>query len=124
MIPTSPRDLERALKRMGIKVEEVDVAYVEMKLKNGEVLRINAPTVALIRLPNKTLVYQIQAAESSVQKATQPAPQPTAEYKPSEEDIALIMDQTGASREEAIQALIETKGDLVQATMKLLSKKK
>jgi nascent polypeptide-associated complex subunit alpha len=42
----------------------------------------------------------------------------------SEEDIALIMEQTGASREEAIKALIETKGDLVQAAMKLLSQKR
>jgi nascent polypeptide-associated complex subunit alpha len=34
------------------------------------------------------------------------------------------MEQTGASREEAIKALIETKGDLVQAAMKLLSQKR
>ncbi|MEM0468312.1 MAG: NAC domain-containing protein, partial [Pyrobaculum sp.] len=52
MIPTNPRDLEKILKRMGIKVEEIDVAYVEMRLKNGDVLRINNPTVALMKMPN------------------------------------------------------------------------
>lgn len=68
MIPTSPRDLERVLKRMGIKVEEIDAAYAEIKLKNGEVIRINSPTVALVKMPNKLLLYQIQAPESAVQK--------------------------------------------------------
>ncbi|AAL65008.1 nascent polypeptide-associated complex protein [Pyrobaculum aerophilum] len=123
MIPTSPRDLERVLKRMGIKVEEIDAAYAEIKLKNGEVIRINSPTVALVKMPNKLLLYQIQAPESAVQKvAPQTQPQ-TAEYTPSEEDIALVAEQTGAPREEVIKALIEAKGDLVQAAMKLLSKK-
>jgi len=122
MIPTSPRELERILKRMGIKVEEVDVAYVELKLRNGEVIRINSPTVALMRMPNKVLVYQIQAAEGSVQKVAPAAAPAASEYQPSEEDIALLIEQTGASREEVIKALVEAKGDLVQAAMKLLKK--
>ncbi|MEZ0318396.1 MAG: nascent polypeptide-associated complex protein [Pyrobaculum sp.] len=120
MLPTNPRELEKLLKRMGIKVEEVDVAYVELRLKNGEVWRVNNPTVALIKMPNKTLVYQIQTSEAAVQKVA--APQTPSEYQPSEEDIALVMEQTGASREEAVKALIETKGDLVQAAMKLMRK--
>ena len=123
MIPTSPRDLERVLKRMGIKVEEIDAAYAEIKLKNGEVIRINSPTVALVKMPNKLLLYQIQAPESAVQKVTPQTQPQTAEYTPSEEDIALVAEQTGAPREEVIKALIEAKGDLVQAAMKLLSKK-
>jgi len=125
MIPTNPRELEKILKRMGIKVEEVDAAYVEIRLKNGEVLRINNPTVALMRMPNKTLLYQIQTAEGSIQKMT-PTPQlqQTAEYQPSEEDIALVMEQTGATREEAVKALVEARGDLVQAAMKLLQRRR
>lgn len=124
MIPTSPKDLERLLKRMGIKVEEVDAAYVEIRLRNGEVLRINNPTVALMRMPNKVLAFQIQTSEGSVQKiAPAPQPQPASEYVPSEEDIALVAEQTGAPREEVVKALIEAKGDLVQAAMRLMSKK-
>ena len=30
MIPTNPRELEKILRRMGIKVEEVDAACVEI----------------------------------------------------------------------------------------------
>ena len=122
MFPTNPRDLEKLLKRMGIKMEEVDVAYVELRLKNGEVWRINNPAVALLKMPNKTLVYQIQASESAVEKVSAPPPQAASEYQPSEEDIALVMEQTGATREEALKALIETRGDLVQAAMKLMRK--
>ncbi|MEM1663424.1 MAG: nascent polypeptide-associated complex protein [Pyrobaculum sp.] len=121
MIPTNPRDLEKILKRMGIKVEEIDVAYVEMRLKNGDVLRINNPTVALMKMPNKTLLYQIQTSEAAVQKIA--TAQPTS-YQPSEEDIAILIEQTGATREEAVAALIETKGDLVQAALKLMKKEK
>ncbi|MCU7786724.1 MAG: nascent polypeptide-associated complex protein [Pyrobaculum sp.] len=124
MIPSNPRDLERILKRMGIKVEEVDAAYVEIRLKSGEVLRINNPTVALMKMPNKMLVYQIQTAEGSVQRVAQQQQQPQASgYVPSEEDIALVAEQTGAPREEVVKALIEAKGDLVQAAMKLMSRR-
>ncbi|AET32146.1 nascent polypeptide-associated complex protein [Pyrobaculum ferrireducens] len=126
MIPSNPRDLERLLKRMGIKVEEVDAAYVEIRLKSGEVLRINNPTVALMKMPNKMLVYQIQTAEGSVQRVAQQQQQPqpqASEYVPSEEDIALVAEQTGAPREEVVKALIEAKGDLVQAAMKLISRR-
>ncbi len=124
MFSLNPRDLERYLKRMGIKMEEVDAAYVEIGLKNGDVLRIEGPAVALLKLPNKMLVYQIQTQESSVK--LQKRQQQTAEagYTPTDEDINLVMEQTGATREEAEQALREAKGDLVQAVMSLMQKKK
>ncbi|ACB39838.1 nascent polypeptide-associated complex protein [Pyrobaculum neutrophilum] len=125
MIPTNPRELEKLLKRMGIKVEEVDVAYVELRLKNGEVVRINNPTVALMKMPNKVLLYQIQTSEAAVERVQQQQQQPQqGGYQPSEDDIALVMEQTGATREEAVNALVEAKGDLVQAAMKILSKKR
>lgn len=119
----NPRELERYLKRMGIKMEEVDAAYVEIGLKNGDVLRIESPSVALLKLPNKVLVYQIQAQEGSVkvQKRQEAA---AGGYAPTDEDISLVVEQTGATREEAEQALREAKGDLVQAVMSLMQKKK
>ncbi|MEL9991431.1 MAG: nascent polypeptide-associated complex protein [Thermoproteus sp.] len=126
MFSLNPRELERYLKRMGIKMEEVDAAYVEIGLKNGDVLRIEGPAVALLKLPNKVLVYQVQAQESSVSVKKREAPPQTssAGYTPTDEDISLVMEQTGATREEAEQALREAKGDLVQAVMSLMQKKK
>ncbi|AEA11657.1 nascent polypeptide-associated complex protein [Thermoproteus uzoniensis 768-20] len=125
MFSLNPRELERYLKRMGIKMEEVDAAYVEIGLRNGDVLRIEGPAVALLRLPNKILVYQVQAQESSVKTQKRQVQQQTAGgYTPTDEDISLVMEQTGATREEAEQALKETKGDLVQAVMLLMQRKK
>ncbi|MEZ0248402.1 MAG: nascent polypeptide-associated complex protein [Thermoproteus sp.] len=126
MFSLNPRELERYLKRMGIKMEEVDAAYVEIGLKNGDVLRIEGPAVALLKLPNKVLVYQIQTQESSIslKRREQPQQAPGGGYTPTDEDISLVMEQTGATREEAERALREAKGDLVQAVMSLMQKKK
>lgn len=124
MFSLNPRDLERYLKRMGIKMEEVDAAYVEIGLKNGDILRIEGPAIALLKLPNKMLVYQIQTQESSVKVRRRPQQTAEAGYTPTDEDINLVMEQTGATREEAEQALREAKGDLVQAVMSLMQKKK
>ncbi|MFP3307362.1 MAG: ubiquitin, partial [Thermocladium sp.] len=39
------------------------------------------------------------------------------------DDVRLIMDQTGVTRDEAIKALRESNGDLAEAILKLQSKK-
>ncbi|CCC81179.1 nascent polypeptide-associated complex protein [Thermoproteus tenax] len=124
MFSLNPREIERYLKRMGIKMEEVDAAYVEIGLKSGDVLRIEAPAVALIKMPNKTLIYQVQTQEASVRLQKRQPQTQQSQYAPSDEDIALVMEQTGATREEAERALVEAKGDLVQAVMALMNKKK
>ncbi len=124
MFSLNPRELERYLKRMGIKMEEVDAAYVEIGLRNGDVLRIEGPAVALLKLPNKVLVYQVQAQEGSVKTQKRQVQQAAGGYTPTDEDINLVVEQTGATREEAEQALREAKGDLVQAVMSLMQRKK
>ncbi len=125
MFSLNPRELERYLKRMGIKMEEVDAAYVEIGLRNGDVLRIEGPAVALLKLPNKVLVYQVQAQEGSVKTQRRQVQQQAAGgYTPTDEDINLVVEQTGATREEAEQALREAKGDLVQAVMSLMQRKR
>ncbi|MFB6489792.1 MAG: nascent polypeptide-associated complex protein [Thermoproteus sp. AZ2] len=121
----STRELERYLKRMGIKMEEVDASYVEIGLRNGDIIRIEGPTIALIKMPNKLYIYQVQAPESAVKLQKRTAqPQQAQGYTPSDEDIALVVEQTGATREEAEQALKEANGDLVQAVMILMQRKK
>jgi nascent polypeptide-associated complex subunit alpha len=119
------REFERLLRRMGVRVEEVEASHVELYLKSGEVVRIESPTVLLLRAPGKVVVYQVQAHESSIRRETPRAQEHAAPagYTPDEEDIALVMERTGASREEAIRALMESGGDLVQAVMKLLPQK-
>ena len=64
---------------------------------------------------------QISASvPGQVQAETKPS-----EQKPlfTEEDIELVMQETGCSREEAIKALEETKGDIAEAILLIKSRK-
>jgi len=111
------RDLSRLLKQLGARVEPLDAVYAEIRLRNGEVLRIDVSSATIIRMQGVAVVT-LQA--SSITKA-EPTPQQQSEF--SEEDIKLLMEQTGASRDEAVAALRETGGDLVAAAMRLMQRR-
>ena len=131
----NPNELRKMLKRMGIgnlNVEEINAAKVVIYLRNGSTLEIPNPSVAAIKMQGM-MIYQIQASEKDVkttqtQAAAAPAPsiimqRPQEETPVSEDDVRLIMDQTGVTRDEAIKALRESNGDLAEAILKLQSKK-
>jgi len=131
----NPNELRKMLKRMGIgnlNVEEINAAKVVIYLRNGSTLEIPNPSVAAIKMQGM-MIYQVQASEKDVkttqtQAAAAPAPsiimqRPQEETPVSEDDVRLIMDQTGVTRDEAIKALRESNGDLAEAILKLQSKK-
>lgn len=131
----NPNELRKMLKRMGIgnlNVEEINAAKVVIYLRNGSTLEIPNPSVAAIKMQGM-MIYQVQASEKDIkttqtQAAAAPAPsiimqRPQEEAPVSEDDVRLIMDQTGATRDEAIKALRESNGDLAEAILKLQSKK-
>ncbi len=136
----NPNELRKMLKRMGVgnlNVEELSAAKVVIYLRNGSVLEVPNPNVAAIKMQGM-VIYQVQASERDV-KTTPSSPQqqaapaqssiimsrpPTApEPAVSEEDVRLIMDQTGATRDDAVKALKESGGDLAEAILKLQGKK-
>ena len=102
------RQMERAMRQMGVKVDEMeDVREVVIKLSDKEIVIPNA---------------QVMRTEMSGQRSYQVSGQEF-ERRPepeiSEDDIKLVVDQTGASREAAAQALKETAGDIAAAILKL-----
>jgi len=102
------RQMERAMKQMGVKVDDLeDVREVVIKLSDREIV-----------LPNA----QVMRTEMSGQRSYQVSGQEF-ERRPepeiSEDDITLVVEQTGASREAVAQALKETKGDIAEAILKL-----
>ncbi len=99
----NPKQIEKAMKRMGIHTEEIDAEEVLIKCKDKDIV-IKEPSVSKIKMGgNET--FQIIGIVSERQKN-------------SEEDIKLVIEQTGCTEEEAKKALEET-GDLAEAIMKL-----
>ena len=124
MFSMSPRELKRMLKKMGIDVEEYgDVDRVEIFLKNKKLV-ITSPQVVAFKTGGQ-VAFQISGVVREEEASAQPAPQqPVAEeVKISEEDIRFVMEQTGVSYEEARRALVNSKGDIIQAILAIKSAK-
>ena len=120
----NPREMKRLLKRMGIKadMEEMQALRVVVEHPDGSRSIVEEPIVSVIRFqgtPQVTLsVMGVLRHEE-----TKPKEVPVEEesgYEPREEDIKLVVEQTGVSPEDARRALIETNGDIAEAIMKLL----
>lgn len=110
----SRRDQERLLKRLGINLEEVEGVKEVRLIMDEKTITIKNPTVFRIKNPEQSM-YQIVGEE--VEEGSKEV-----SYEPSEEDILLVVQQTGKSMEEAKSALKMTKGDLAQAIMMLKNK--
>lgn len=117
MMGFSPRDLKRMLKRMGVEVEELDVLSVELKLGDGRILVVEDPqSVALMKARGQPGIIYIVGG-NIVEKKEPEEEAPAAEV--SEEDVELVAEQAGVSKEEARRALIEAGGDIAEAILRL-----
>lgn len=105
----TPKQMEKMMKQMGIHQEEIDTSRVIFELADGRKWVINNPSVQKIEMMGKE-TFQVAGEVEELQEDTAPSF--------SEEDIALVVEQTGASREEAEKALKET-GDIAEAIMTL-----
>ncbi len=108
MNPKQLKQMQRAMKQMGMEMKDLKgVTEVVIKLKKKEIV-INNPKVNIVEFMGQK-TYQVTGKEKIVEtKLTIP-----------EDDIKLVMDQTGASREEAEDVLRKTGGDLAEAIMRL-----
>lgn len=102
------RQMERAMRQMGVKMEELEgVQEVVIKLADKEIV-----------IPNAQVTRTDMGGQRSYQVSGQELERKP-EFEPSEDDLKLVMEQTGANRAAAIQALKESGGDLAQAILKL-----
>jgi len=110
----SPRDLQKAMKRLGIKLEEVNAVKVTIELDTGEQLLVEDPQVMIMKAKGQPPMLYITGEIKKVEKREE-------EEKPpfTEEDVALVAEQAGVSLEEARKALEETGGDIAEAILKL-----
>ncbi len=96
----------KMLQRMGLKVEELQAEEVVIKLKGGKKLIFEAPQVVKTTMQGQS-AFQIVGT-------------PRVEEEIPEEDIKLVMEKTGAPREEVVRVLKEVKGDIAEAIMRLM----
>jgi nascent polypeptide-associated complex subunit alpha len=103
----SPKQMQKMMKQLGIKMEELEgVKEVIIRFENKEIV-IKEPAVTMIAAMGEKS-YQVVGKEEVREILNIP-----------EEDIKLVMEQANVDYETARKALEETKGDLAEAILKL-----
>jgi len=104
----NPRQLNQMMRRFGINVKEIEnVKKVTIQTDTKEYVFEN-PDVTMMDAQGQT-TYQIIGKPKIVERKEE-IPQ---------DDVKLVMEQTGKSEKEAKKALEETKGDIAEAILKL-----
>lgn len=117
----SPKKMKGMLKGMGIDIDELEgVKEVVIRMADREIVIENA-TVAVMDA-HGVRSYQISgdACERPVSAAAGAELEP--EVVIPDSDIDLVVAQTGASADAAKAALVESRGDIAAAIMKLVTK--
>ena len=104
------KQMERQMKKMGMKMEDLDgVREVIIRFDEKELI-IDNPSVSLMNLMGQE-TYQIDGKAREVELEY--------EIEIPEEDIEMVANSAGVSKDDAKAALEECKGDLAEAIMKL-----
>jgi len=134
--PRKLRKMLRSLDLSNLRLEEVpNVARVEFILKDGSRIVIDSPNVAKVSIGG-LIVFQIQAQSGSIRQISSSEISIQAQSRQeslivreeikkafTDEDVELVIQETGCSREEAIKALEETGGDIAEAIMLIKSRR-
>ncbi len=110
----NPREMRRLMRQL--KAKEIDAYEVIIKAKDGDYV-IENPQVMAMEIQGQKMI-QIIGEMKKVEEEEKPA-----EEIFSEEDIEIVMQQTGCTREEAIKALKEANGEPAEAIISIMSKR-
>ena len=106
MLPgMDPKQMSKMMKQMGIKSDELEATKVTIELKEGGKLVVFEPQVVQIEMQGQK-TFQVSGKVHEEQDA-------------GEDDIKMVMETAGVSREEAMNALRETGGDIAEAIIHL-----
>lgn len=104
------RDMRRMLDKMGLDMKDLGtIEEVVIRTETKE-LYITKPQVIEMKGKDNT-IFQVVATDIEEKQRDIPM------FK--EEDIILVMQQANVSKEKAIHALTDTKGDMAQAILSL-----
>ena len=104
------REMRRMLDKMGLEMKDLgNIEEVVIKTETKE-LYLLKPQVVEMNGKDST-IFQVVATDIEEKQRDVPVLK--------EEDITLVMQQANVTREKAIQALIDAKGDMAQAILNL-----
>ena len=108
----NPRDVQKAMKRLGIKQEEIDAEVVIIKTADKDII-IRNPQVSKVNMGGQE-TFQIAGEIEESEKS--------GEAEISDDDVATVVEQANCTKEEALEALEESGGNLAEAILKLQNK--
>jgi nascent polypeptide-associated complex subunit alpha len=112
MIPLSPRELKRTLKKLGINVEELgNVRLVILETDDSEIV-IEEPQVIVFTSQGQKVYQVIGKSEKVIEKKEGIE---VSQVSFSEDDINFVIQHGGVDRETAINVLREAGGDIAKA---------
>ena len=111
------RDAKRMMQKMGMKIDEIDgVTEVLIRTATREII-IEEPVVTSVVVQGQRM-YQITGGSTHERQPSAEAAQPEVP----EDDVNLVVTQTGKTVDEAKAALKESGGDLAEAILRLKQK--
>ncbi|MBI2557911.1 nascent polypeptide-associated complex protein [Candidatus Woesearchaeota archaeon] len=108
----NPREMQKAMKRLGIRQEEIDAELVIIKTADKDLV-IKNPQVSRVNMMGQE-TFQVVGDITEVEK--------DGEAEINEDDMATVMEQTNCTKEEALDALERSNGNLAEAILKLQNK--
>ncbi len=105
----NPRDVKKAMQRMGIQQQDIDATEVLIKT-SGKTIRVTNPQVAKINMMGQQ-TFQVSGTIEEIDESP----------SISDDDISAVVSQANCSEQEAKQALESTSGDIAEAILKLQS---
>jgi nascent polypeptide-associated complex subunit alpha len=114
----NPKQMQQAMRQLGIKQEDLDVTEVIIRLQDREIVVKPASVQKIIMQGQES--FQV-SGETNERALTNSNSQDDV-IEITEEDISTVMEQAKCSREQAIEALEEAEGDLAMAVLMLTNK--
>jgi len=105
----NPKQMQKAMKRMGVKQQEIDSVRVVIEGIDKKII-IENPSVMKVNMMGQES-YQISGEEHEEALDTTP--------EISEDDIKTVVEQASVSENEARDAILKHKGNLAEAILDL-----
>jgi nascent polypeptide-associated complex subunit alpha len=100
------RQMDKMMKQMGMNVSDIDAEEVIIRTPDKDII-ISEPKVSKVKVMGQEM-FQITGEVSEREREDD-----------EEDDIDMVAEQAGVTREEARDMLKQTEGDIAQAIMKL-----